>query len=79
MTIARGKTGGGLAVLDWIVCLGAERPVAQMRVHCPRRYDGTSDAEVDAEVCLSCRHLLTTPVDRMPQFSCEVDWPAATD
>jgi hypothetical protein len=67
-------------MVDWIVCLGAERPVFDMRVDCPRPSDpAVHDAEVDVEDCLNCRHLLTTPVDRMPRFMCDVDWTADSD
>lgn len=67
-------------MFDWIVCLGAERPVADMRVHCPGRYDPTTpDAEVDVEVCLSCRYLIATAAERIPQFMCAVGWAAEAD
>jgi hypothetical protein len=60
-------------VLDWIVCLGAERPVADMRVVCPTGLGAVATAEVPVEECLRCRHLLATAVDRIPTFMCSVD------
>jgi hypothetical protein len=68
-----------MAVLDWIVCLGAERPMAEGQVRCPTGADSTATVQVDVEDCLACRYLMATAADRAPQFMCEVEWAAETD
>ena len=65
-------------MLDWIVCHGAERPMAEGHVRCPAAAGATA-VEVDVEDCIACRYLMATAADRMPQFACAVEWAAETD
>ena len=55
---------------DWIVCRGAERAVEDGLVLCP----ASSAAEsVSVQTCLACRHLMATPIDRLPDAWCATD------
>ena len=65
------------ATLEWIICEGAERPVVEGRVDCPRAQAATP--LVDVETCLLCRHLMATPIDREWQGECGTDALAAAD
>ena len=63
------------AMLDWIVCGGAERTIAEQRVACPSSPWGY----VDAKECLLCRHLMATPIDRLADGQCAMGAPAAPE
>jgi hypothetical protein len=55
---------------DWIVCRGAEREVEDGLVLCP----ASSAAEwVAVQTCLACRHLMASPIDRLPDAWCATD------
>jgi hypothetical protein len=54
---------------DWIVCRGAERQVADGRVACPA-FTLARTRTVQLDECLDCRHLIATPIDRLPQGMC---------
>lgn len=56
--------------VDWVVCHGFGRPVAEGRVECPVRTAGAQSQEVSLPECLECRHLMATPVDRERQGMC---------
>ena len=56
--------------VDWVVCHGFERAVADGRVECPAETAGAQSREVDIQDCLECRHLTVTPVDRERQGMC---------
>ena len=62
------------ARLEWIVCEGAERPVINLRVACPRQKALTT-CLVDVDECLLCRHLMATPIDREWPGECATDAP----
>ena len=64
--------------LEWIVCEGAERPVIERRVACPRRRTLIARL-VDIDECLLCRHLMATPIDRERQGECATDAPAPAE
>ena len=51
------------AKVEWIVCDGAERPVTEGLVDCPRQQALTARL-VEVDTCLLCRHLMATPIDR---------------
>ena len=61
---------GSMDTLDWIVCLGSERQVADGRVECP-----TLSGPMSVERCLDCRHLAATPFDRLAEGMCSVGDP----
>ena len=65
-----------LITLDWIVCLGLERQVADGRVECPSLRLPDRRGKVSVEQCLDCRHLLATPMDRVPDFMCSAGDPS---
>ena len=60
------------AKVEWIVCDGAERPVINGLVDCPRQQALTARL-VDFDTCLLCRHLMATPIDREWQGQCETE------
>jgi hypothetical protein len=60
------------AKVEWIVCDGAERPVIEGRVDCPRQQALTARL-VDVDTCLLCRHLMATPIDREWQGDCATE------
>lgn len=64
------------AKVEWIVCDGAERPVIEGLVDCPRRRALTARL-ADVDDCLLCRHLMATPIDRDWQGECATEAPAA--
>jgi hypothetical protein len=66
---------GAMNTLDWIVCLGSERPVANGRVECPTLSDSAQRGTMSVERCLECRHLVATPIDRMAESMCSVGDP----
>jgi hypothetical protein len=60
-------------MLDWIVCLGAERSVAGLHVACPAWRGTDGPRTVGLTDCLACRHLVATGVDRMAAAMCSVE------
>ena len=60
------------ANVEWIVCDGAERPVIEGLVDCPRQQALTARL-VEVDTCLLCRHLMATPIDREWQGECAAD------
>ena len=64
-----------LDTLDWIVCFGSERHVVDGRVECPSLRLPARSGRVSVEQCLDCRHLLATPMDRVPNFMCSAGDP----
>jgi hypothetical protein len=66
------------AKVEWIVCDGAERPVIDGRVDCPRQQALTA-RPADVVNCLLCRHLMATPIDREWQGECSTDAPSAAE
>jgi hypothetical protein len=60
MTSALGGEG-------WIVCGSSTRMISDRMVSCPRR--GT----VPHEVCLACRHLMTSWTERQGPSWCEAE------
>jgi len=67
---------GVLNALDWIACLGSERHVADGQVECPSVRLPARRGKVSVEHCLDCRHLLATPVDRLPDIMCSAGDPS---
>jgi hypothetical protein len=65
------KTDG--TMLDWIVCLGAERSVADRHVACPAWRGTNRPATVGLTDCLACRHLVAAGFDRMAAAMCSVE------
>lgn len=61
--------------LDWIVCLGSERAVTDGRVECPTLGRPVRRGTMSVERCLDCRHLIATPIDRLPEGMCSVGDP----
>lgn len=57
--------------IDWIVCRGDERQVAEGRVHCPALKQRDTRQAVRVEDCLACRRLIATSVDRMRAGMCD--------
>jgi hypothetical protein len=55
---------------DWIVCRGSERQVTNGRVACPGVGRAGHTRWVQVEDCLDCRHLIATPIDRLPHGLC---------
>lgn len=58
---------------DWIVCHGAERPVADRRVVCPALV-GARASDIRVDDCHVCRHLVTAAADRTRAFMCSAEW-----
>lgn len=66
---------GSMEALDWIVCFGSERQVADGRVECPTLSGPARRGTMSVERCLDCCHLAATPVDRMAEGMCSVGDP----
>ena len=60
-------------MLDWIVCLGEERSVADRHVVCPASPGTDLPRAVLLADCLACRHLVAAGVDRVAAAMCSVD------
>ncbi len=60
-------------MLDWIVCLGAERSVADWHVACPESPGTARPGTVALTDCLACRHLVAARVDRMAAGMCSIE------
>ena len=61
-------------MLDWIVCHGEERSVANRRVLCPGSSIDAAASDIRVEDCLLCRHLVTTAADRTWASMCSAEW-----
>jgi hypothetical protein len=61
-----------LSTLDWIVCLGSERAVTDGRVACPTLRQAIRPRTSRAELCLECRHLVASSIDRLARGTCSV-------
>jgi hypothetical protein len=60
-------------MLDWIVCLGEERSVADRHVACPAVRSTDPPRTVHVAECLTCRHLMAVSVDRQAAAMCSAD------
>lgn len=60
-------------MLDWIVCWGAERSVADGQVLCPVSPTADGPRAVHLAHCLTCRHLVAACVDREAAATCSVE------
>lgn len=60
-------------MLDWIVCLGAERHVADGYVLCPGGAGESGGLHVNVDDCLNCRHLMAAANDRTPSDACSAE------
>lgn len=60
-------------MLDWIVCLGAERSVAGWQVVCPVSPVTEGLRAVDVADCVICHHLVTACGDRVAAAMCSVE------
>lgn len=59
--------------IQWIVCRGEERQVANGCVWCPTQPGSEQGHERRVEECLDCRHLVDTAVDRLPDGMCTTE------
>jgi len=59
--------------IDWIVCQAREREVIEGRIACPGDNPSEANRETPLEVCLDCRHLMATPLDRRREGTCATD------
>jgi hypothetical protein len=60
-------------MLDWLVCLGAERSVVDQHVACPGSPITDRPRAVHVADCLACRHLVAAGADRLLVGMCSVE------
>jgi hypothetical protein len=60
-------------MLDWIVCLGKERSVADQLVDCPAIQITDRPRPVRLADCLACHHLVAAYVDRRAAAMCSIE------
>ena len=64
LSLLSASTSAPWATGDWIICVGAERPVVEGMVRCPLR------GSVEISTCIDCRFLETMAAERRPDREC---------
>jgi hypothetical protein len=59
--------------IDWIVCRGRERSVADGWILCPGGGESEEGRAIRMQDCLDCRHLTASPLDREPEGMCATE------